>query len=39
MRNIPFFNYPALFKSQEKELTEAVLEVLGRGAYILQRDL
>lgn len=38
-RNIPFFNYPALFKAQEQELTAVMLDVCRRGAYILQQDL
>lgn len=38
-RNIPFFNYSALFASQEKELTRVILDVCRRGAYILQKDL
>lgn len=38
-RKIPFFNYPALFASQETELMGVLRDVLGRGAYILQRDL
>ncbi|MDP2430854.1 MAG: DegT/DnrJ/EryC1/StrS family aminotransferase [Pseudomonadota bacterium] len=38
-RNIPFFNYPALFAEQEQELTEVILDVCRRGAYILQQDL
>lgn len=38
-RNIPFFNYPALFKTQEKEIMETLHDVMSRGAYILQRDL
>jgi len=38
-RNIPFFNYPALFKTQEKEIMETLRDVMSRGAYILQRDL
>jgi dTDP-4-amino-4,6-dideoxygalactose transaminase len=37
--NIPFFNYPALFAEREKELTEVMLDVCRRGAYILQEDL
>lgn len=36
---VPFFNYPALFKSQEKEIMETLHDVMSRGAYILQRDL
>jgi dTDP-4-amino-4,6-dideoxygalactose transaminase len=38
-RSIPFFNYPALFKLQEKEIMDTFHDVLSRGAYILQRDL
>jgi dTDP-4-amino-4,6-dideoxygalactose transaminase len=38
-RKIPFFNYPALFATQEKELTAVVRDVMSRGAYILQKDL
>lgn len=36
---IPFFNYPALFAAQEQELTQVILDVCRRGAYILQKDL
>ena len=36
---IPFFNYPALFRVQEKEIMNTLQDVLSRGAYILQRDL
>src|SRR3989339_359234 len=36
---IPFFNYPALFKSQEKEIMASLHDVLSRGAYIMQKDL
>lgn len=38
-RNIPFFNYPALFKAQEKEIMDTLHDVMSRGAYILQRDI
>lgn len=38
-RNIPFFNYPALFAAQEADLTRVILDVCRRGAYILQQDL
>ena len=38
-RQIPFFNYRALFQSQEAEITSAVVDVMRRGAYILQKDL
>jgi dTDP-4-amino-4,6-dideoxygalactose transaminase len=39
IRNIPFFNYPALFKSKEKEMMETLHDVMSRGAFILQQDL
>lgn len=38
-RTVPFFNYPFLFKSDEQGLTEVMLDVVHRGAYILQRDI
>ncbi len=38
-RNIPFFNYPALFKSKEVEIIDTIRDVLNRGAYIMQKDL
>ena len=38
-RNIPFFNYPALFKANEQEIMEVMHDVMSRGAYILQKDL
>jgi len=38
-RNIPFFNYPALFKAKEKEIMAVLHNVLSRGAYILQKEL
>lgn len=38
-RSVPFFNYPALFQSREKEILEVVTDVMSRGAYILQKDL
>ncbi len=38
-RTVPFFNYPALFASQEHEIMAVFRDVLSRGAYILQRDL
>lgn len=37
-RNIPFFPYSQLFTSSEKELSEVMLDVCRRGAYILQKD-
>ena len=38
-RKIPFFNYPSLFKIKEKEIMANLQDVLGRGAYIMQKDL
>jgi dTDP-4-amino-4,6-dideoxygalactose transaminase len=38
-RILPFFDYPALFKLQEKEIMDTLHDVLSRGAYILQKDL
>jgi len=38
-RAIPFFNYPALFTLQEKEIMQTLHNVMSRGAYILQKDL
>lgn len=39
MREIPFFNYQALFAEKEQALTDVILNVCRRGAYILQKDL
>lgn len=39
MKNIPFFNYPALFAQREREYLEVVHGVLRRGAYIMQSEL
>lgn len=39
MRNVPFFNYPFLFKSREDDFVRIFKEVGYRGAYILQKDL
>ncbi|NBX65491.1 MAG: DegT/DnrJ/EryC1/StrS family aminotransferase [Proteobacteria bacterium] len=38
-RQIPFFNYPALFKQHEEDYLRIFKDVCGRGAYILQKDL
>jgi len=38
-REIPFFDYPALFTEREEELMSLLRSVLSRGAYILQKDL
>jgi len=39
MKNIPFFNYPALFEQRKDEYLDIVQNVLSRGAYIMQQDL
>lgn len=39
MRNVPFFNYPFLFKSREEDFVRIFKDVGYRGAYILQKDL
>ena len=38
-REIPFFNYPALFERQKQEIMVCIEDVMSRGAYILQKDL
>ena len=38
-KTIPFFNYPALYAREEKDLAPIILNVLKRGAYIMQKDL
>ncbi len=38
MKTIPFFPYADLFKCDEPALTEVMLNVCRRGAYILQQD-
>ena len=38
-RNVPFFNYPYVFVSQEEELMAIVQDVGRRGAFITQKDL
>ena len=39
IRDIPFFNYPALYAKQEDDLLPIIQNVLRRGAYIMQSDL
>src|SRR5947209_794824 len=39
MRNIPFFNYPALFTAHEAEFQAILSDIGGRGAFIKQKDL
>ena len=38
-RTVPFFNYPHVFNSEERELTAIFADVGRRGAFIQQRDL
>ena len=38
-REIPFFNYAALFAENQRQLSDVLLDVCRRGAYILQSDL
>ena len=36
---IPFFNYPHIFTSQEKDMISVIQDVGRRGAFIMQKDL
>ena len=38
-RNVPFFQYPAVFQKNEDKILEIVADVSRRGAFILQKDL
>jgi dTDP-4-amino-4,6-dideoxygalactose transaminase len=38
-RTIPFFRYPHLFNQYREETLAALIDVMERGAYILQKDL
>ena len=38
MKSIPFFPYSQLFTAKEAELTQVMVDVCRRGAYILQKD-
>jgi dTDP-4-amino-4,6-dideoxygalactose transaminase len=38
-REIPFFNYPAVFAADSEEITQTINSVLARGAYIMQSEL
>lgn len=38
-KTVPFFNYPAVFSSQEEQYVEIFTNIGRRGAFILQRDL
>lgn len=39
MPDIPFFNYPAVYKRYETEFDAIFKDVCSRGAFILQKDL
>ncbi len=39
LRQLPFFNYPAMFAADEQQLLSIVADVGRRGAFIMQRDL
>jgi len=39
IREIPFFNYQALYQNQRSEILDVLTDVMERGAYILQKDL
>ena len=38
-RNVPFFQYPAVFQKYEDKILEIVADVGRRGAFILQKDV
>ncbi len=38
-REIPFFNYPAVFAADSEEIMASISAVLARGAYIMQAEL
>lgn len=38
-RQVPFFDYQGLFRTQRSEILAVMTDVLERGAYILQKDL
>jgi dTDP-4-amino-4,6-dideoxygalactose transaminase len=39
MREVPFFNYSAIFKADEEKYVEIFRDVGRRGAFILQKDV
>jgi dTDP-4-amino-4,6-dideoxygalactose transaminase len=39
MRKIPFFNYPHVFQQQKNEIIASMMNVMERGAFILQDEL
>ena len=38
-KKIPFFDYPQLFNSYDRDLTDIFEDVGKRGAFIMQKDL
>jgi dTDP-4-amino-4,6-dideoxygalactose transaminase len=38
-QSVPFFNYSMVFKHKEQEILDAMMDVMNRGAFILQNDL
>lgn len=38
-RDVPFFNYPHIFTSQEEGMISVIRDVGRRGAFIMQKDL
>ena len=38
-RSVPFFDYPAVFTSDEQQLTAIICDVARRGAFIFQQEL
>ncbi len=38
-RNVPFFNYPHVYLSNEQEFLKIFADVARRGAFIMQRDM
>ena len=39
IRNIPFFNYPHIFREHDEAYCKALTETCRRGAYIMQQEL
>ncbi len=39
VREVPFFNYRGAFGAIETPLMETIADVIGRGAFIMQRDM
>src|ERR1035438_5318657 len=39
LRNVPFFDYPGVFRASEQDFVAIFRDVCRRGAFIKQRDL